>query len=116
MTNKDILAELKKSYEYLRDIRENGCEDHCNGQLDTKGIEHLENAMNELAEVYSDFREILDDEECMINLKDKGTFYIGNCISEDYSELYDSKDNYTYWVTCEDIGYYWYEDKNFINE
>ena len=33
MTNKEILAELKISYENLRDIRENGCIDHCNGQM-----------------------------------------------------------------------------------
>ena len=33
MTNKEILAELKRSYEYLRDIRENGSIDHCNGQM-----------------------------------------------------------------------------------
>ena len=33
MTDKEILAELKISYENLRDIRENGCIDHCNGQM-----------------------------------------------------------------------------------
>ena len=33
MTNKEILAELKRSYEYLRDIRENGSIDHCSGQM-----------------------------------------------------------------------------------
>ena len=33
MSDKEILAELKKSYEYLTDIRENGAFDHCNGQL-----------------------------------------------------------------------------------
>ena len=32
MTNKEILAELKRSWEYLYDIRENGCIDHCTGQ------------------------------------------------------------------------------------
>lgn len=116
MTNREILAELKKSYEYLRDIRENGCIDHCNGQLNAERIKHIENAINELAVVYYDFRKILDDKECMINLKDKGTFYIGKYIDEDYSQLYDDNNNYTYWVTCEDIDYYWYEDKKFIME
>lgn len=43
-----------------------------------------------------------------------GTFYIGKYIDEDYSQLYDDNNNYTYWVTCEDIDYYWYEDKEFI--
>ena len=46
MTNKEILAELKMSYEYLRDIRENGCIDHCCGQMkyniDKLGSDFLE--------------------------------------------------------------------------
>lgn len=116
MANKEILAELKKSYEYLKDIRENGCIDHCNGQLNVRQIEHIENAMRELEVVYYEFRKTLDDEECMVNLKDKGTFYIGEYIDEDYRQLYDDNDNYTYWVTCGDIDYYWYEDKEFINK
>ena len=42
MTNKEILAELKKCYEYLYDIRENGCIDHCNGQMEKHLIDKLE--------------------------------------------------------------------------
>lgn len=116
MTNREILAELKKSYEYLRDIRENGCADHCNGQLNMEQTKHIENTINELSQIYCDFRKTLDNKECMINLKDKGTFYIGEYIEEDYQELYDEKDNCTYYVTCRDIDYCWYEDKKFINE
>ena len=44
MTDKEILAELKKSYEYLRDIRENGCYDHCSGQMETN-IDKLDNIL-----------------------------------------------------------------------
>ena len=117
MTNKEILAELKKSYEYMQDIRNNGCVDHCNGQLEQKDIQKLNIIMENIAEIYSDLREKTDDSECMITLKDNGTYYnyyIGNCVSEDYSELYDNDNNYTYWVTCEDLGYYWYEDNKFL--
>ena len=45
MTNKEILAELKRSYEYLRDIRENGCIDHCSGQME-ENISKLDNAIS----------------------------------------------------------------------
>ena len=31
MTNREILAELKKSWEYLNDITENGNQEHCGG-------------------------------------------------------------------------------------
>lgn len=113
MNDKEILAELKKSYEYMMDIRENGCEDHCSGQLENENIKRLEVAMNNIAEIYSKVREQMSDNECMINLK-SGTYYIGNSISEDYSELYDNDNNYTYWVTCGDLDYYWFEDDNFI--
>lgn len=109
MTNKEILAELKISYENLNDIRENSYNKLTEEQRST-----IKNCINELSIVYSDFRETLSDEECMINLKDRGTFYIGNCISEDYSELYDSKNNCTYWVTCLNLDYFWYEDMNFL--
>ncbi len=113
MTNKEILAELKKSYEYLNDICENGSFEHCNGQLNQEQVYHIHIAMNELAEVYSSFREKLSDNDVQINLK-SGTYYIGNCISEDYSELFDPINDETYYVTCADLDYYWYEDDDFL--
>lgn len=116
MTNKEILAELKKCWEYLNDIDNNGNAAHCGGQLNEDQMIHIHRAMNELAEVYSDFRETLDDEECMVNIKNEGTFYIGNSISEDYSEMYDEENNYTYLVTCADLNYYWYDDYDFLTK
>ena len=45
MTDKELLAELKISYENLRDIRENGCIDHCNGQM-KDNVDKLDKAIN----------------------------------------------------------------------
>lgn len=120
MTDKEILAQLKKSYEYLYDIRENGCEDHCNGQLRGFSIEQLESAMNNLANIYSTLRESLSDDEVLIILKgiefgdNQGTYYIGNSICEDYSDVYSNEDDCFYSITCKDIGYYWYDDQEFL--
>lgn len=112
MTNKEILAELKQSYEYLYDIRENGCKDHCSGQLDIENANMIEIAMLQLAEVYDNLRITLDDDECIIehNGDYKGTYLIGHTISEDYN--IPNEDNT---LTCADLGYYWYNDKEFLN-
>lgn len=110
MTNKEILAELKKSYEYLYDIRENGCYDHCDEQLDMNSAIRLENAMNEIAEVYDSLRTTMSDEEC--SLKIKGRYYlIGHTISEDYNIA--GEDIY---ISCADVDYYWYEDVDYLEE
>ena len=58
MTNKEILAELKISYENLRDIRENGCIDHCTGQMQDN-IDKLELAKSYIEE----YNEIFDRQE-----------------------------------------------------
>lgn len=111
MTNKEILAELKKSYEYLRDIRENGCIDHCNGQM-KDNIDKLEVAISNLEDIYYDFYRTLDTKELKVDkLSDEfEQVYIDNDISGDYM----TSDNI--YITCEDSTYYWYEDKDFINE
>lgn len=54
MTNKEILAELKRSWEYLYDIRENGCIDHCTGQM-KNNIDKLDKAINYIGDIYYDF-------------------------------------------------------------
>lgn len=117
MTNREILAELKKSYEYLKDIRENGCADHCTGQM-KDNIDKLEVAISNLEDIYYDFCQTLDKEELKINkeiLDNK--LYISSDISGDY-DVYEKNGNIDSIdvVTCEDIDYYWYEDKDFINE
>ena len=65
MTNKEILAELKRSYEYLRDIRENGCIDHCTGQME-ENISKLDNALSNIEDIYYDFYKTLDKEELRV--------------------------------------------------
>lgn len=117
MTNREILAELKKSYEYLRDIRENGCIDHCNGQM-KDNIDKLDNALTYIEDIYYDFYNTLDKEDLKINkeiLDNK--LYISRDISGDY-DVYEKNGNIDSIdvVTCGDIDYYWYQDEEFINE
>lgn len=111
MTNREILAELKMSYEYLRDIRENGCIDHCTGQM-KDNIDKLDNILNDIESIYSDFYKTLDIKELEVDkLSDEfEQVYIDNDISGDYM----TSDNI--YFTCEDSTYYWYKDKEFINE
>ena len=115
MTNKEILAELKMSYEYLRDIRENGCAEHCNGQM-KYNIDKLEIAISNIIRVYDDFYNTLDKEELKINKKCfYDELYISSDVSADY-DVYDkngNEDDITY-CTCEDIDYCSYKDEDFI--
>lgn len=110
MANKEILAQLKKSYENLQDIRENGCYDHCDGQLNKENIDRLEKSLNEIAWIYSDLREGLTDDECEV-VVDGETYVIGHTVSEDYNV--PSEDDI---VTCGDLDYYWYEDYEFLTK
>ena len=107
MENREVLAELKISWEYLQDIKDNYI---LGDEKDTL----IKYAMNIIAEIYSDVRENMYDDECMINIKGKGTYYIGGCVSQDYMEVYNDEDNSTEFPTCADLGYFWYEDKDFI--
>lgn len=65
MTDKEILAELKRSWEYLYDIRENGCIDHCDGQM-KDNIDKLEIAKSYIEDIYFDFYKTLDKEELRV--------------------------------------------------
>lgn len=114
MTDKEILAELKRSYEYLRDIRENGCIDHCNGQMENN-IDKLEMILSELGNIYFDFYNTLDKEDLRVKALehkvDGDKVYICRCVDGDYEvgeELHC--------MTCGDLDYYWYDDEDFINE
>ena len=117
MTNKELLAELKMSYEYLQDIRDNGCADHCCGQM-KDNIDKLEIAISNIVRIYYDFYNTLDKEELKIKKKSfDDELYISNDVSADY-DVYDkngNKDDIAY-CTCEDIDYCWYKDEDFINE
>lgn len=41
--------------------------------------------------------------------------YICSDIVLDYI-VYDANSNNTYYITCEDVSYYWYEDYTFLNK
>ena len=119
MTDKEILAELKKSYEYLRDIRENGCFDHCMGQME-QNIDLLDNTINNIEKIYEDFYKTLDLEDLIVPREIFGNIIvISGCVSGDY-DIYDKDNfvigNYIDFITCEDLEYYWYDDKKFIND
>ena len=114
MTNKEILAELKRSYEYLRDIRENGCIDHCSGQME-ENISKLDNAISNVEDIYFDFYKTLNKEDLRVksleHKVDGDKVYICRCVDGDYEvgeELHC--------MTCCDLKYYWYEDSDFLDE
>lgn len=121
MTNKEILAQLKKSYEYLTDIRENGCADHCNGQLEM-GIDKLDQAISNLEDIYRDFCNSLNED---LVISGKLNFFkddsknirkilIDKDISGGYEIVFNNGDSE--YVTCEDVGYKWYEDEDFLTK
>lgn len=114
MSNKEILAELKTNYEYLYDIRENSYE-----QLNEKELKKLEQAGELIDEVYFDFwnRLFASTEDLAIPKQYQTTeetgeiILIGNSPSADYiikSKNGSFDENI---ITCEDLGYYWYQDR-----
>lgn len=121
MTNKEILAQLKKSYEYLTDIRENGCADHCNGQLEM-GIDKLDQAISNLEDIYGDFCNSLNEDLVIsgkLNFFEDETknirkILIDKDISGGYEIVLNNGDSE--YVTCEDVEYKWYEDEDFLTK
>lgn len=121
MTDKEILAELKKSYEYLYDIRENGCFDHCNGQM-KQNINLLDNTMNNIEKIYEDFYKTLDLKDLIVpkeifnDIDD--IIVVSSCVNGDY-DIYNKDNfvigNYIDFITCGDLDYYWYYDEKFID-
>lgn len=111
MSDKEILAELKKSYEYLTDIRENGSYDHCNGQLSRKVIDKLNTAKENIKDIYSAFYMKLNKEDLRVkSLEDDEKVYIASSVDGDY-EVGENLYN----MTCADLDYYWYEDQDFLS-
>lgn len=114
MTNREILAELKRSYEYLYDITENGSELHCNGQAKKYLIAHLEKAKNEIELVYSNFYDMLDNKDVLVEKTDDEKIFISNEVSGDYIGVCGIKE---YYLTSADMNEYkWWEDEEFIME
>ena len=114
MTNKEILAELKISYENLRDIRENGCIDHCNGQM-KDNIDKLDNALSNIEDIYDDFYKTLDKEDLRVKSLERkvdgNKVYICRCVDGDYEVGKDLSR-----MNCFDLDYFWYEDSDFLGE
>lgn len=105
MTDKEILAELKRSYEYLDDITENGSELHCNGQMSKELAMQLIEAKDKIVKVYNEFYKILDKNELYV----KNGIYI----SDDVSAEYMKKDEYFTVDIFEDY-YEWWNDNKFL--
>lgn len=120
MTDRELLAQLKKSYEYLYDIRENGCNDHCVGQLEYDNIKRLDYVLKEIDNIYSTFYKTLDLEDLIVPKKIfDNIITIGSYVDRDY-DIY-TKDNFVMGndidiISCGDLDYCWYNDKKFINE
>ena len=113
MTNKEILAELKIAYENIYDIRENGCYDHFLGQLDYDSIVRLDRIKNDLIYLYHSFYKSIENyKELKVELVDFFG-YVSDDISYDYISV-DENENVLY-KTCEDLDYYWYKDREFLN-
>ena len=117
MTDKEILAELKMSYEYLQDIRENGCIDHCNGQME-HNVDKLDKAINYIEDIYYDFYKTLDKETLKIDKTIlNNDIYICGCVDGDY-DIYEKNGNVDSvdCITCGDLEYYWYNDRKFLDK
>lgn len=118
MTNKEILAELKTNYEYLYDIRENSYE-----QLNKEELEKLRQAEELIDEVYFDFwnRLFSSTEDLSIPKQYQDTektgeiILIGNSPSADYTIQSENGNFDESIITCGDLEYYWYQDRNFID-
>ena len=107
MSDKEILAELKQSYEYLTDIRENGCADHCNGQLNRDMIDMLNIAKKNIEDLYFEFYKTLNKEELRVkDLEDDEKVYIARNIDGDYEVGEDLEG-----MTCAEAGYCWYDNR-----
>lgn len=117
MTDKEILAELKISYENLRDIRENGCYDHCDGQMEDN-IDKLDKAISYIEDIYYDFYKTLDKEDLKIDKTIlNNDIYICGCVDGDY-DIYEKNGNVDNidCMTCGDLDYYWYNDRDFLDK
>ena len=105
MTDKEILAELKKSYEYLQDMIDNA------HQLSRKEIQDLVTAENLLIDIYSNLWEKTEED---ITIKGEDDLTIGKEIYSDYYEVGNDE-----FITKTDIlkngkEYEWWNDYEFL--
>ena len=107
MTNKEVLAELKKSYIYVEDLIDNA-------KISEEDKNSLRLARGIIEENYYNFYKELDKEEVRIVYKNEFTGFIGEDVFYDYISYNENGEEEYY--TCEDIDYFWYEDKDFLEE
>ena len=105
MTDKEILAELKKSYEYLQDMIDNA------DQLSRKEIQDLVTAQNLLIDIYSNLWEKTEED---IKVAGEDDLTIGKEIYSDYYEVGNDE-----FITKADIlkngkEYEWWNDYEFL--
>lgn len=107
MTDKEILAELKRSYEYLYDILENA--DFA--QLNNKQKEKLEKAKNIIEDTFEEVFEATDEN---IHIKGQDNLIIAETPSADY---YDTENDCNVGkdkVIIDGKEYKWWNDLEFL--
>ena len=113
MTNREILSELKQSYEYISDIDSNEYEQLTKEEKDklTK-IEYL------LDDIYGGLYERLEEDEKRVKSLEKEQdekVYISDDISGDYiSDINNDIIYFTYQDT--DDYYCWYKDEKYLDD
>lgn len=117
MTYKEILAELKRSYEYINDIIENN-----GNQLKEDEVKELENINNKIDGIYFGFwNKCFTEENMEIPNKyqndDEYSILIGSSAFTDYTIQNKETGVFNEVIkTCDDLEYYWYDDNNFIDK
>ncbi len=112
-----VLAELKKSYDYLCSVREYGIEEN---HIDNLGetirnkdnIEMLDETIRSVAKIYHNVYKNLDREKLRYEGAERKIderVYISSDINYDY-EYYNRDTDEKDFCTCDDIDCYWYED------
>lgn len=107
MTDKEILAELKRSYEYLYDILENADFE----QLDNEQKDRLRKAKNTTEDI---FEEVFEATSENIHIKGQDNLIIAETPSVDYYDIENGcgvgKDN----VIIDGKEYEWWNDEEFL--
>ena len=119
MTNMEILGELKQSWEYMNDIKDNNA-----NQLTEKEKEGIKTIMSSLYDIYDGlYNRIMKENSNELYTRRTifgNEIYIGDNIATDYSvrnmEILDitNKVEFVDILSCEDINYYWYKDKEVL--
>lgn len=111
MTDKEILADLKKSYDNLIDIIDNN--EIYDSSFD-ESIHSLNKMTSKLANIYSDVYKGIDKEELIYSKNQDGKIYISDDISAEYMQL-TGKDSANYFSNLSDTDFdKWEYNEDFI--